>query len=152
MEATASNSDPKTLDTEDLATPRTLTATYHFGSVCLEGRRTEEKPMSATIPYIDPKVQYVGISRLRSLNSSQLRDIDKTLVIQENDQPLAVLLKYEEFLIMQKQLLSVLDTISVLTEESEIGGILSGLEEMHAGKTRSISEIRAALKAKKEKI
>jgi hypothetical protein len=108
--------------------------------------------MSATIPYIDPKVQYVGISRLRSLNSSQLRDIDKTLVIQENDQPLAVLLKYEEFLIMQKQLLSVLDTISVLTEESEIGGILSGLEEMHAGKTRSISEIRAALKAKKEKI
>lgn len=109
--------------------------------------------MSATtIPYIDPKVQYVGISRLRSLNSSQLREITKTLVIQENDQPLAVLLKYEEFLIMQKQLLSVLDTIAVMTDESEMGGILSGLEEMHAGKTRTISEIRAALKAKKEKV
>jgi len=107
---------------------------------------------NTTIPYIDPKVQYVGISRLRSLNSTQLRDIDKTLVIQENDQPLAVLLKYEEFLIMQKQLFSVLDTISVMTDDSEIGGILSGLEEMHSGKTRTIGEIRAALKVKKERV
>lgn len=104
-----------------------------------------------TIPYIDRNVQHVGVSRLRSLNATQLREIDKTLVIQENDQPLAVLLKYEEFLIMQDQLFSVLDTIAALTEQEEIGGILSGIEEMKAGKTKSISEIRAALK-KKEKV
>ena len=106
---------------------------------------------TTTIPYIDRNVQHVGVSRLRSLNATQLREIDKTLVIQENDQPLAVLLKYEEFLIMQDQLFSVLDTIAALTEQEEIGGILSGIEEMKAGKTKSISEIRAALK-KKEKV
>jgi hypothetical protein len=109
--------------------------------------------MSTTnIPYIDPNVQHVGISRLRSLNATQLREIDKTLVIQDNDQPLAVLLKYEEFLIMQEKLMSVLDTIGVLTEESEIQGILAGIEQLRAGKTKSIAEIRAALKTKKETV
>jgi PHD/YefM family antitoxin component YafN of YafNO toxin-antitoxin module len=109
--------------------------------------------MSTTtnIPYIDRNVQHVGISRLRSLNATQLREIDKTLVIQDNDQPLAVLLKYEEFLIMQDQLMSVLDTIAALTDPEEMTGIASAIKEMEAGKTRSISEIRSALKTKKEK-
>jgi hypothetical protein len=108
--------------------------------------------MSTTsIPYIDPNVQHVGVSRLRSLNATQLREIDKTLVIQENDQPLAVLLKYEEFLIMQQKLMSVLDTISVMTDDSELAGIMAGLKEMTGGNTRSIAEIRASLKTKKEK-
>jgi len=84
------------------------------------------------------------------MNATQLREIDKTLVIQENDQPLAVLLKYEEFLIMQQQLLSVLETISVLADDSEIGGITAGLREMTAGRTKSIAEIRASLKHRKE--
>jgi hypothetical protein len=35
---------------------------------------------------------------------SQLRALDKTLVIQDNDEPLAVLLKYEHFLAMQERL------------------------------------------------
>src|SRR5579862_1880717 len=100
---------------------------------------------TSTIPYIDRNVQHVGVSRLRSLNATQLREIDKTLVIQDNDQPLAVLLKYEEFLIMQDQLTSVLDTIATLTDNEEMAGIFSGWKEMEAGKTKSISEIRAAL-------
>lgn len=109
--------------------------------------------MSTTsIPYIDPNVQYVGVSRLRSLNATKLREINKTLVIQENDHPLAVLLRYEEFLTMQKQLISVLDTIAILTDETEVGGIMSGMSEMEAGNTRSISEIRASLKKNKEKV
>jgi len=107
---------------------------------------------TSTIPYIDRNVQHVGVSRLRSLNATQLREIDKTLVIQENDQPLAVLLKYEEFLIMQDQLMSVLDTIATLSDQEELGGILSGMKDMEAGRTKSISEIRAALKTKKEKV
>ncbi len=109
--------------------------------------------MSTTnIPYIDPNVQHVGISRLRSLNATQLREIDKTLVIQENDQPLAVLLKYEEFLIMQQKLMSVLDTISVMADDAELAGIMAGLKEMNGGQTKSITEIRATLKTKKEKV
>ena len=47
------------------------------------------------IPYLDPSVQHVGISRLRALNVTQLRELDKTLLIQDNDKPLAVLLKYK---------------------------------------------------------
>ena len=59
---------------------------------------TRANPIS--IPYVDPTVQHVRISRLRALNVTQLRELDKTLVIQDNDEPLAVLLKYEHFLAM----------------------------------------------------
>ena len=57
-----------------------------------------------SIPYVDPTVQHVGISRLRALNVTQLRELDKTLVIQDNEEPLAVLLKYEHFLAMQERI------------------------------------------------
>jgi len=56
------------------------------------------------IPYLDPSVQHVGISRLRALNVTQLRELTKTLVIQDNDEPLAVLLKYDQFLAMQARM------------------------------------------------
>ncbi|HEX4021726.1 MAG TPA: hypothetical protein VHX63_11305 [Acidobacteriaceae bacterium] len=59
-----------------------------------------------SIPYLDPSVQHVGISKLRALNVTQLRELDKTLVIQDNDKPLAVLLKYEHFMAMQQQIQS----------------------------------------------
>ena len=58
-----------------------------------------------SIPYLDPSVQHVGISKLRALNIEQLRDLDKTLVIQDNYKPLAVLLRYEHFMTMQEQIL-----------------------------------------------
>lgn len=62
------------------------------------------KANQVSIPYLDPNVQHVGISRLRSLNVTQLRDLDKTLVIQDVDEPLAVLLKYEHFISMQEKM------------------------------------------------
>jgi translation initiation factor IF-3 len=64
------------------------------------------KTNQVSIPYLDPSVQHVGISKLRALNVTQLRNLDKTLVIQDNDKPLAVLLKYEHFMAMQEQLRS----------------------------------------------
>lgn len=63
------------------------------------------KTNQVSIPYLDPTVQHVGISRLRALNVTQLRELDKTLVIQDNDKPLAVLVKYEHFLAMQEKIL-----------------------------------------------
>ena len=54
------------------------------------------------IPYLDPSVQHVGISRLRALNVTQLDGLDKTLVIQDNDRPLAVLIRYRNFMAMQE--------------------------------------------------
>ena len=62
------------------------------------------KADKVSIPYLDPSVQHVGISRLRALNVTQLRELDKTLVIQDNDKPLAVLLKYEHFIAMQERM------------------------------------------------
>jgi hypothetical protein len=64
------------------------------------------KPNQVPIPYLDPSVQHVGVSKLRALNIEQLRDLNKTLVIQDNDNPLAVLLKYEHFMAMQERLLT----------------------------------------------
>ncbi len=60
------------------------------------------KTNQVSIPYVDPSVQHVGISKLRGLNVTQLRELDRTWVIQDNDEPLAVLLKYEYFLAMQE--------------------------------------------------
>lgn len=62
-------------------------------------------------PYIDPNVQHVGVSKLRSLNASTLGNIKNAWVIQDNDTPLAVLVKYDQYLVIQKQLMSLLETI-----------------------------------------
>ncbi len=107
--------------------------------------------MGATvIPYIDPNVEHVGTSRLRELNSKKLRSMDKTLVIQENDTPLAVLLDYEQFLYIQSRLRSLLETIDLLTNENEVASLKGGLNDLKAGRTKSILEIRASLKKKKK--
>ena len=72
-------------------------------------------------------------------------------MIQENDQPLAVLLKYEEFLIMQKQLMAVLETQAVMSDKDEINSIVSGLNDVKAGKTKTVEEVRNSLGKAKEK-
>ncbi len=101
---------------------------------------------SVRVPYIDPNVEHVGVSRLRALNAANLRDIKKTLVIQDNENPLAVLLKYEQFLIMQNQLQSLLDTLELVMNDEERTALLKGLDDLEAGRTRNISEIRESLK------
>lgn len=100
--------------------------------------------MSISIPnsYVNPNVRTVGVSKLRSLNATQLRDIDKTLVIQENDQPLAVLVKYDDFLAMQKQLLALLETQAVLSDKSAVDAIFMGKADVRSGNTRTIEEVR----------
>ena len=100
--------------------------------------------MSISIPnsYVNPKVRTLGVSKLRLMNASQLRDIDKTLVIQEGDQPLAVLLKYEDFIAMQQQLLSVLETQAVLSDKGAFDSIMAGRTDVRSGNTRTIEEVR----------
>jgi hypothetical protein len=60
------------------------------------------KANQVSIPYLDPSVQHVGISRLRALTVAQLDGLDKTLVIQDNDRPFAVLIRYRNFMAMQE--------------------------------------------------
>jgi hypothetical protein len=102
--------------------------------------------MATCVPYIDPNVEHVGISRLRTLNATNLRKFGKTLVIQDNNTPLAVLLTYDQFLHMQRQLQAVLATVEVLTDEEERVALVDGINAIRAGKSRLLSEIRAALK------
>jgi PHD/YefM family antitoxin component YafN of YafNO toxin-antitoxin module len=102
--------------------------------------------MATSVPFIDPNVEHVGVTRLRRLNATNLRTFQKALVIQDNDEPLAVLLTYEQFLIMQRQLQAVLGTIEILTDDEERSGLMAGLEDFKAGRTRSLEEIRSGLK------
>jgi PHD/YefM family antitoxin component YafN of YafNO toxin-antitoxin module len=101
------------------------------------------------IPYIDPNIEHVGVSRLRKLNAGVLRENRKTFVIQENDTPLAVLLAYEQFLSMQRKIQSLVATIEVLSDEEETRGLLAGLQDVRAGRTSKLSEIRKALKTER---
>ena len=104
--------------------------------------------MATSVPYIDPNVEHVGVSRLRTLNATNLRNFDKALVIQDNDTPLAVLLSYDQFLLMQTQLQAVLATIEVITDEDERTALTQGLEAVRGGRTKPLSQIRAELKKK----
>jgi len=110
--------------------------------------KEEHDTMATCVPYIDTSIEHVGVSRLRTLNATNLRNFDKTLVIQDNDKPLAVLLAYDQFLLMQKQLETVLETIEVLTNEEDVAALIAGLHAIEAGKTKPLAEIRAALKLK----
>lgn len=101
---------------------------------------------SMNIPLIDPDVKHIGVSKLRQFNATNLRGTSDTYVIQENDTPLAVLVSFEKFLIMQEQLMSVLGTMELLTDKTDLDGVKAGLAAFKEGRTRSLVEIRAELK------
>jgi PHD/YefM family antitoxin component YafN of YafNO toxin-antitoxin module len=62
---------------------------------------------------------------------------------------LAVLLGYEQFLIMQRQLQKLLDTLEVLASPEERSQLDAGIEDLKAGRTKSVSEIKLSLKKKR---
>lgn len=102
------------------------------------------------VPYIDERVEHVGVSRLRTLNASNLRDFDKTLVIQDNDKPLAVLLSYEQFLAMQKKLIALLNTVEMLHNGKEPQALIEGIQSMKTP-AKEFSEVKKSLKRHSEK-
>jgi hypothetical protein len=99
-------------------------------------------------PVIDPAIKHVGVSKLRELNATALRETDDTFVIQDNNTPLAVLLTYEKFLLMQQELMSVVNTLELLTEDKEVQGLLAGIREMREGKARPFAGLEAELDKK----
>ncbi len=105
------------------------------------------------IPHIDPSVKHVGASALRTLTSGKLKELAETLVIQDNDKPLAVLLTYETYMAMQAQLNHVsdqlyatLNTLEVLSDREELQGLQTGLQQLEEGKGTSLDAIRASLR------
>jgi hypothetical protein len=97
---------------------------------------------------IDPNVRFVGVSKLRELNAAKLKDTD-TLVFQDNDEPLAVLLTYEKFMEIQQQVYSLLNTIDLCQEHAEIEGLKAAFQDIKEGRIRSLAEIKAELANKK---
>ena len=85
------------------------------------------------VPHIDTSVEYVGTTRLRKLNAANLRAVNKTLVVQENDTPLAVLLKYEKFLTMQNKLEVALRTVELLSQKADSQTVVEAVRDATGG-------------------
>lgn len=102
--------------------------------------------MNRSIPYIDPDVKHVGVSKLRSFTAEKLKDMTDAFVIQENNNPLAVLVSYEKYLVFQDQMKSMLATFEMLVNEVDRDGIKAGLEDVKNLRTRALSEIRAEIR------
>lgn|ERR1700682_6161406 len=94
--------------------------------------------------YIDPTVEHVGVSKLRQLNATNLSTFSKMLVIQDNNTPLAVLLKYEQYLIMQNKLKTALETIQMLKNSS--AGVMEGIRDAENGRVTPAGDVDPALK------
>ncbi len=94
------------------------------------------------IPVIDPNVRHVGVSKLRTLNAERLRTLDKTLVIQDpDDMPLAVMLRYEQYLEIQR----------VLATLEEFLAHKNGSDTSQDSSTKSLTEVRRSLKKNSQK-
>ena len=104
---------------------------------------------ASQIPRIDRNVEHVGVSKLRKLNSDDLKTMDKTLVLQENDQPLAVLLTYEKYLVLQDQMDGLMRTIITLSNPEECALFRTSVNDLKDGKVKDLREITDNLKRKK---
>ncbi|HKW57506.1 MAG TPA: hypothetical protein VJN42_09125 [Candidatus Acidoferrum sp.] len=104
---------------------------------------------ASQIPRMDRNVEHVGVSRLRKLNSDDLKTMEKTLVLQENDQPLAVLLTYEKYLVLQDQMDALMRTIYVLSNPEESTAFRSSLGDLKEGRIKDLQQITASLKKRK---
>ncbi len=93
---------------------------------------------SSGIPFLDPMVEHVGISKLRTLNSHNLSKINKMMVIQDNDAPLAVLLGYQQYLTIQNKLQEALDALELLSKQENVQRLLGGLRDIAEGRVSAL--------------
>lgn len=54
------------------------------------------------IPHIDPRIGYRGVSELRRLNANTLRQIEGLIVIQDNGDPVVVIVPFGLYLEIQE--------------------------------------------------
>ena len=101
------------------------------------------------VPYIDTSISDIGVSQLRKLNATELRKTKKTLVVRDNNVPLAVILKYEQFLVMQNKLEAALKTVDLLTKGTDTQAVIQSLMDALKGKGVDLEEIAPELMTKK---
>jgi len=90
--------------------------------------------MTTGVPYIDQSISDIGVSQLRKLNADALRNGKKTLVVRDNNVPLAVVLKYEQFLVMQNKLEAALKTVELLTRTKDAETVIASLKDAAQGR------------------
>ena len=101
---------------------------------------------TCTFPDIDPRIRHVGVSKLRDLNATKLKENeDDTFVIQENDVPLSVLFSYKKYQEMRAEMNSLLSMIEMLTNDTERTGLIAAFEDLRGGRVRTLSEIETDL-------
>jgi hypothetical protein len=99
---------------------------------------------TCAFPDIDPRIRHVGVSKLRDLNATKLREQeDDTYVIQDNDTPLSVLVSYKRYQEMRDERNSLLSTIEMLKSDAERTGLLAAFEDVRTGRIRTLAEIEA---------
>ena len=103
-------------------------------------------PEKNDIPIIDPRIEYVGATKLRSLNTTNLSKLKKTLVIQDNDTPLAVLLNYEQYLTIQRKLQEALDRVQFYSKQEAQENLSKGLLDIKEGRTVPMAEVDKDIK------
>lgn len=101
---------------------------------------------TSVFPDINPQIRFVGVSKLRELNATKLKQqTEDALVIQENDTPLSVLLSYRKYQAMREEFNALLSMIELLTNDNERTGLLKSFEDIRSGRVRSLAEIEADL-------
>ena len=93
---------------------------------------------SNDIPFVDPNVEYVGVSKLRTFNGSNLGELQKMLVIQDNDRPLAVMMSYGQYLVVQKKLQEALTALELLGRDESKAALRRGLNDVSEGRVTSL--------------
>ncbi len=102
------------------------------------------------VPYIDTSISDIGVSQLRKLNATDLRKAKKTLVVRENNVPLAIILKYEQFLAMQGKLEAAQRTLDLLSKSVDVQAVLESLKDAASGRGVDLSEIAPELTKRKQ--
>jgi hypothetical protein len=94
-------------------------------------------PISGVMPhYIDTTIEHVGVSKLRQMSAANLGKLKKMLVVQDNDTALAIVMRYEQYLEMQNQLVDALRTIQAYNSD----GLTKGLEDAAAGRIKRLND------------
>lgn len=89
------------------------------------------------VPVIDPTVRYVRVSKLRELKAEKLRALGQTLVVQDDERPLAVVISFAQFLKMQQERERILEIVESFKRKEDQLRALN--EEANAGKTSSLN-------------
>ena len=97
------------------------------------------------VPYIDTSISDIGVSQLRKLNATSLRKSKKTFVVRDNNVPLAVVLKYEQFLAMQGKLEAAQKLVDLFAKRPDVKALIESLKDASEGGGRDLSEIAPEL-------